>query len=72
MHHVPVIMLKFSETLEMYKLSSKDKEKQSDLRALLCVFLQVIIQKLSASESTKYGILQYVLWYFWYLGISCD
>lgn len=59
MQLVPVIMLKLNETLEMQKLSSEGKEKQSDLQALLCGCLQVIIQKLSASDSTKYGILQY-------------
>lgn len=59
MQLVPVMLMKLNETLETPKLSSEDKEKQSELQSLLCGCLQVIIQKLGASESTKYGILQY-------------
>ncbi|KAL3680557.1 hypothetical protein R1sor_023513 [Riccia sorocarpa] len=59
MQLVPVIMQKLNATLEMQILSSDDREKQSELQALLCGVLQVIIQKLGASESTKYGIVQY-------------
>ncbi|GLJ17238.1 hypothetical protein SUGI_0298820 [Cryptomeria japonica] len=58
MQLIPVIMRKLNDTLETQKLSSDGKEKQSELQGLLCGCLQVIIQKLSASES-KYGILQY-------------
>jgi importin subunit beta-1 len=52
-------MQKLNHTLEMAVLSSDDREKQSELQALLCGVLQVIIQKLGASETTKYGIVQY-------------
>lgn len=56
---VPVIMQKLNYTLEMQILSSDDKERQNELQALLCGVLQVIIQKLGAFESTKYGIIQH-------------
>lgn len=59
MQLVPVIMQKLNVTLEMAVLSSDDREKQSELQALLCGVLQVIIQKLGASEVTKYGVVQY-------------
>ena len=59
MQLVPVILMKLNETLETPKLSSEDGEKQSELQSLLCGCLQVIIQKLGASQSTKYGIVQY-------------
>ncbi|CAI0397471.1 unnamed protein product [Linum tenue] len=47
---VPVIMLELHNTLEGQKLSSD---------GLLCGCLQVIIQKLGASEQTKYGFMQF-------------
>lgn len=56
---VPVIMEKLNQTLEMAVLSSDDREKQIELQALLCGVLQVIIQKLGASELTKYGVVQF-------------
>ncbi|KAJ7300086.1 hypothetical protein O6H91_19G031700 [Diphasiastrum complanatum] len=59
MQLVPVILQKLNLTLEMQILSSEDKEKQSELQALLCGVLQVMIQKLGANEATKYGIVQY-------------
>ncbi|KAH9320615.1 hypothetical protein KI387_015254 [Taxus chinensis] len=59
MQLVPVILMKLNETLEVPKLSAEGNEKQNELQALLCGCLQVIIQKLGALESTKYGILQY-------------
>ncbi|GLJ12611.1 hypothetical protein SUGI_0194600 [Cryptomeria japonica] len=59
MQLVPVILMKLNETLEVPKLSSEGSEKQNELQALLCGCLQVIIQKLGALESTKYGVLQY-------------
>ncbi|KAJ7564610.1 hypothetical protein O6H91_02G025500 [Diphasiastrum complanatum] len=59
MQLVPVIMQKLNFTLEMQILSSDDREKQSELQALLCGVLQVIIQKLGASDTTKFGVLQY-------------
>ncbi|GAB2293946.1 Importin subunit beta-1 [Dionaea muscipula] len=55
---IPVIMLELHQTLEAHKLSSDEREKQSELQGLLCGCLQVIIQKLS-SEQTKYVVLQY-------------
>ncbi|KAH9556956.1 hypothetical protein CY35_07G060100 [Sphagnum magellanicum] len=59
MQLVPVIMQKLNHTLEMSVLSADDREKQSELQALLCGVLQVIIQKLGASDTTKFGIVQY-------------
>ncbi|KAG0584195.1 hypothetical protein M758_3G191900 [Ceratodon purpureus] len=59
MQLVPVIMGKLNHTLEMAVLSSDDREKQSELQALLCGVLQVIIQKLGATEVTRYGVVQY-------------
>ncbi|OVA02769.1 Importin-beta [Macleaya cordata] len=55
---LPVIMNKLGQTLELQIISSDDREKQGDLQALLCGVLQVIIQKLSASDDTKTIILQ--------------
>jgi importin subunit beta-1 len=40
MQLVPVIMQKLNHTLEMAVLSSDDREKQSELQALLCGVLQ--------------------------------
>ncbi|KAF3794631.1 Importin subunit beta-1 [Nymphaea thermarum] len=59
MQLIPVFLMKLMETLEMHKLSSEEREKQTELQGLLCGCLQVIIQKLSGSDSTKYGLLQY-------------
>ncbi|CAI0397469.1 unnamed protein product [Linum tenue] len=56
---VPVIMLELHNTLEGQKLSSDEREKQGELQGLLCGCLQVIIQKLGASEQTKYGFMQF-------------
>lgn len=56
---VPVIMMELHQTLEAQKLSSDEREKQSELQGLLCGCLQVIIQKLGSSEQTKYMFLQY-------------
>ncbi|KAL5974971.1 Importin subunit beta-1 [Asimina triloba] len=55
---LPVIMNKLEQTMELQIVSSDDREKQGDLQALLCGVLQVIIQKLSASDDTKHIILQ--------------
>ncbi|XP_058075079.1 importin subunit beta-1-like [Magnolia sinica] len=57
-HLLPVIMKKLEQTMEIQIVSSDDREKQGDLQALLCGVLQVIIQKLSASDDTKHMILQ--------------
>ncbi|CAI0544592.1 unnamed protein product [Linum tenue] len=56
---VPVIMLELHNTLEGQKLSSDEREKQGELHGLLCGCLQVIIQKLGASDQTKYGFMQF-------------
>ena len=56
---VPLIMAKLNNTLDMQIVSSDDRERQSDLQALLCGVLQVIIQKLGSNEHTKLGIGQY-------------
>ncbi|XP_068668563.1 importin subunit beta-1-like isoform X1 [Aristolochia californica] len=55
---LPVIMGKLSQTLELPIISSDDREKQGSLQASLCGVLQVIIQKLSASDETKPIFLQ--------------
>eukprot|EP00268_Persea_americana_P025727 TRINITY_DN2507_c1_g1_i3.p1 TRINITY_DN2507_c1_g1~~TRINITY_DN2507_c1_g1_i3.p1 ORF type:complete len:914 (-),score=220.66 TRINITY_DN2507_c1_g1_i3:1145-3886(-) len=59
MQLVPVIMMELNQTLEAQKLSSEEREKQGELQGLLCGCLQVIIQKLGGSESTKYVFMQY-------------
>ncbi|CAL9750402.1 unnamed protein product [Musa acuminata subsp. burmannicoides] len=59
MQLVPVIMMELHQTLEAQKLSSDEREKQNELQGLLCGCLQVIIQKLGAAETTKYGFMQY-------------
>ncbi|KAH7285160.1 hypothetical protein KP509_33G016000 [Ceratopteris richardii] len=58
MQLLPAILQKLNSTLDMPVLSSEDREKQNELQASLCGVLQVIIQKLSALEITKFGILQ--------------
>ncbi|XP_043723851.1 importin subunit beta-1 [Telopea speciosissima] len=55
---LPVIMTRLGQTMELQIVSSDDREKQGELQALLCGVLQVIIQKLSASDDTKPIILQ--------------
>ncbi|XP_037412951.1 importin subunit beta-1-like [Triticum dicoccoides] len=45
------IMRRLNLTFDHQIFSSGDKEKQSDLQALLCGVLQVIIQKLSSSDA---------------------
>ncbi|PIN14451.1 Karyopherin (importin) beta 1 [Handroanthus impetiginosus] len=56
---VQVIMTELHKTLEAQKLSSDERDKQNELQGLLCGCLQVIIQKLGASEPTKYAFMQY-------------
>ncbi|XP_072974706.1 importin subunit beta-1-like [Typha angustifolia] len=51
------ILKRLGQTLQLQIVSSDDREKQSDLQALLCGALQVIIQKLSSSNA-KSIILQ--------------
>ncbi|GJP60988.1 hypothetical protein CLOP_g18199 [Closterium sp. NIES-67] len=55
----PVIMEKLARTMDMQIISTDDREKQSELQALLCGVLQVIIQKLGANDATKAGVTQY-------------
>ncbi|CAL9754269.1 unnamed protein product [Musa acuminata subsp. burmannicoides] len=57
-HLLVEIMNRLSKTLELQIASSEDREKQSDVQALLCGVLQVILQKLSNSDETKSIILQ--------------
>lgn len=57
MQLVPVIMAKLNHTLEMAVLSSDDREKQSELQALLCGVLQV-----SVSLISLLSILNSYLW----------
>ncbi|KAK9994828.1 hypothetical protein SO802_024531 [Lithocarpus litseifolius] len=59
LHLVPIIMMELHKTLEGQKLSSDEREKQSELQGLLCGCLQVIIQKLGSLEPTKYLFMQY-------------
>ena len=56
---VPVIMMELNNTVEAQKLSSEEKARQNELQGLLCGCLQVIIQKLGASEPTKHLFMQY-------------
>lgn len=52
------IMTRLNKNVELEMSSSDEKEKQSDLQALLCGVLQVIIQKLCASDDSKLIFLQ--------------
>ncbi|CAO2821335.1 unnamed protein product [Amaranthus hypochondriacus] len=54
---VPVIMMELHNTLESHNLLPDGK--QGELQGLLCGCLQVIIQKLGSSESTRAALLQY-------------
>ncbi|KAL2540277.1 Importin subunit beta-1 [Abeliophyllum distichum] len=56
---VQVIMRELHKSLEAQKLSSDEREKQNELQGLLCGCLQVIIQKLGASDGAKFAFLQY-------------
>lgn len=49
---------RLARTITLQIISSDDREKQSDLQALLCGVLQVIIQKLTSTDETKQLILQ--------------
>ncbi|KAL8134660.1 hypothetical protein AgCh_009622 [Apium graveolens] len=61
MQLVPVFMMELHNTLEaqVQKLVSDERERQNEQQGLLCGCLQVIIQKLGASEQTKYALNQY-------------
>ncbi|KAK1269639.1 Transportin-1 [Acorus gramineus] len=54
-----VLMLELHQTLEAQKLSLEEREKQSDLQGLLCGCLQIVIQKLSSSDATKFILMQF-------------
>ncbi|CAH9111887.1 unnamed protein product [Cuscuta epithymum] len=56
---IPVIMMELHNTLEAQKLSSDEREKQSELQGLLCGCLQVIIQKLGTGDQAKFVFIQY-------------
>ncbi|XP_078435499.1 importin subunit beta-1-like [Wolffia australiana] len=49
---------RLARTITLQIISSDDREKQGDLQAVLCGVLQVIIQKLSATDETKQLLLQ--------------
>jgi importin subunit beta-1 len=51
---VPVIMQKLNHTLEMTVLSSDDREKQSELQALLCGVLQASLKLIMLMTSDGY------------------
>ncbi|CAH9111097.1 unnamed protein product [Cuscuta europaea] len=55
---LPVIMMELHNTLEAQKLSSDEREKQSELQGLLCGCLQVIIQKLGTGDQAKFVFIQ--------------
>lgn len=52
------IMKRLGQTMELQVFSSDDREKQGDLQALLCGVLQVLVQKLSSSDETRFIIQQ--------------
>lgn len=52
------VMNRLSNNVKIQMLPLDEKEKQSDLQALLCGVLQVIIQKLCSSDDTKLVFLQ--------------
>lgn len=52
------IMNRLRWNVEPHNLSPDEREKQSDVQALLCGVMQVIIQKLSGSDDTKQIVLQ--------------
>ncbi|KAF9609907.1 hypothetical protein IFM89_019000 [Coptis chinensis] len=56
---VPLIMMELHKTFEAQNLASYEKERQAELQGLLCGCLQVFIQKLGASDATKYLFMQY-------------
>ncbi|KAL5539334.1 hypothetical protein UlMin_024316 [Ulmus minor] len=56
---IPFIMGELHKSVEGQKLSSDEREKQSEIQGLLCGCLQVIIQKLGSSEPTKYVFMQH-------------
>ncbi|KAA6429581.1 MAG: Importin subunit beta-1 [Trebouxia sp. A1-2] len=55
---IQALLDKLASTLRMQVTSSEAKEHQKDLQGLLCGVLQVVIQKLSESDSAKTGLLE--------------
>lgn len=56
---IPLVMQKLDQTLQMQIVSIDDREKQSELQALLCGVLQIVIQRLGGGEQTRFGVVQY-------------
>lgn len=56
---VPLVMQKLDQTLQMQIVSIDDRERQSELQALLCGVLQIVIQRLGGGEQTRFGVVQY-------------
>lgn len=57
---IPLVVGKLNETLHMGAAGSVEAaERQSEIQGLLCGMTQVIVQKLSDSDSAKAGVLQY-------------
>lgn len=55
---IPALLDKLASTLRMQVNSTEAKEHQSELQGLLCGVLQVVIQKLSESDTSKTGLLE--------------
>ncbi|KAL4428164.1 hypothetical protein ABPG75_002253 [Micractinium tetrahymenae] len=56
---IPLVVGKLQETLHMQGGGLEAAERQSEIQGLLCGMTQVIVQKLSDSDSAKAGVLQY-------------
>lgn len=52
------IMRRLAQTVDLHISTLEDREKQADIQALLCAVLQVIVQKLSSSDTTKPTVAQ--------------
>lgn len=55
---IPLVVSKLQETLHLQGGGLEAAERQSEIQGLLCGMTQVIVQKLSDSESAKAGVLQ--------------
>jgi importin subunit beta-1 len=56
---IPLMINKLNETLAQQPSTPEAIERQSEIQGLLCGVLQVIIQKLSETDATKPGVLQF-------------